>query len=224
MRERNAKNKNHKILNLVTQTENWEQFYQRIQSFHLMSEPIELFPHSFPPHRKIITSPKKSQPFWFFFHDCWASIPAFWTWSWIPTLLLVCSLQSFCTRKADTEVEKKKHNYETCRGITSSKLQKSTETSHYKHNCRAVRSHLFKLIITKEHTQQLSLQSQADQLIMQKDDATYSHWCTKQKSLWTIHPFHKAEVSGTDLPVSLTHQELPINQTPHKTKQRNNFE
>lgn len=118
-----------------------------------------------------------------------------------------------------------KQNHETCGGITLNKLQQSAETSHYKHNYRAVRSHLFKLIITKEHTQQFGLRSQADQLIIQKDDATYSHWCSvEQKSLWTIHPFHKAKVSGTDSPVSLIHQELPINQTPNKTKQRNNSE
>lgn len=68
------------------------------------------------------------------------------------------------------------------RNTTMKPAEESLQVSYSKalrlpitNNCRAVRSHLFKLIITKEHTQQLSLQSQADQLIMQKDDATCSH-------------------------------------------------
>lgn len=98
----------------VSAVSEWVSASQVIQSFHLLSEltqNVSTFPSTTQKYHYFFQKNKNKKPelFWFFFHYSLAFIPAFWTWSWIPTLLLVCSLQAFCTRKADTEVEKKKY-------------------------------------------------------------------------------------------------------------------
>lgn len=76
----------------------------------------------------------------------------------------------------------------------------------------------------RDHTQQFVSQSQVGQFTVQWDDTTRSHWPAKQKSLCTICPFGKAEMSSTGSPGPCTHQELPINQTPNKTMQSSHLE